>query len=76
MTTVLVLLIIISISAAGIGDAQILETIKLHGCRLTCAMVGAAVITGSTLLDVDVAKPPTGNMLRSVAQIHQARPLQ
>ena len=75
MPTVLVLLIIISVSAAGIGDAQILEAIKLHGCRLTCAMVGAAVIAGSTLLDVDVAKPTTINGLRSAAQIHQTRPL-
>ena len=74
MPTVLVLLIFISISAAGIGDARILQVIQLHGCRLTCATVGAAVIAGSTLLDVDIAKPPTDNALRSVAQIHQTRP--
>ena len=75
MSTLFVVLICIAFSAALIGDAGILEAIRRHGCHVVCAVVGTAVIGGSTLLDVDVAKPPTDNALRIPVQIHEVRPV-
>lgn len=75
MATLLIVLVFIAMIAALMGDTRIVEAIKLHGLRLTCAIVGTAVILGSTLLDVDVAKPTTESAIKSAVQIHQIRPM-
>jgi len=68
-----VVLILVSIIAAKVGDGKIVASIRIHSHRLICTVTGVAVIAGATLLDVDIGKPPGDNALRSDVEIHLTR---